>query len=87
MSILASLSFWVTVAIALAVLLSVLILHERSKRSRPTQRRGVQPNEQARLIVTDIGRDGPFNKVTHAYSVTTDPQAYAKTFVPSDSEG
>ena len=83
MSIFASLTFWVTFSIALAVLLPVLVLHERSKRNRPRQRLGVQPNEQARLIVTDIGRDGPFNKVTHAYHVTTDPQEFADIFVPS----
>ncbi len=41
------------------------------------------PGEQPKLIVTDIGHDGPFNKVTHAYHVTTDPQAFARTQIPS----
>lgn len=83
MSIFASLTFWVTFGIALAVFLPVLVLHERSKRNRPRQRLGVQPNEQARLIVTDIGPDGFANQATQAYHITTDPQEFADIFVPS----
>lgn len=76
--------FWLVLAVVLTVFIVLIAWQERSKRHRPTQRRGVLPGEQPKLIVTDIGRDGPFNKVTNAYHVTTDPQAFAKAFVPSD---
>lgn len=78
--------FWMILALVLAVAFVPMLWHERGKRRRPTQRHGVLPGEQPKLIVTDIGRDGPFNRVTHAYSVTTDPQDYARTFVPSGKE-
>lgn len=83
MSVLSSATFWLTFAAVLAASILVMIRHERAKRRGPTQRRGVQPNEQAKLIVTDIGPDGYNNKVTHAYHITTDPQAFADIFVPS----
>lgn len=75
--------FWLGGGIVLLIGLLLMIWHERGKRFRPTQRRGVVPGEQPKLIVTDIGHDGPFNKVTHAYHVTTDPQAFARTQIPS----
>ena len=83
MNVLASLGFWVTFAVIVAVGLVVIARHNRLRQNSPKQRHGVQPNEQPELIVTDIGPDGHSNKVTHAYHVTTDPQAYADIFVPS----
>ena len=83
---LASPAFWLAGGMLMAIALVLMIRHERGKRYRLTQRRGVLPGERPKLIVTDIGRDGPFNKATHAYHVTTDPQAYARTFVPSGKE-
>jgi hypothetical protein len=79
-----SLSFWVIFVVVLTAGLVVIIRNKRARYRQPTQRRGVQPHEQPKLIVTDIGPDGFNNNVTHAYHVTTDPQAYAKAFIPSD---
>jgi hypothetical protein len=79
-----SLSFWVIFVVVLTAGLVVIIRNERATYRQPTQRRGVQPHEQPKLIVTDIGPDGFNNNVTHAYHVTTDPQAHAKAFIPSD---
>lgn len=78
-----SLSFWVVFAVVFATGLVVILRHERARYRRTSQHRGIQPHEQPKLIVTDIGRDGLNNKVTHAYHVTTAPQDYAKFFVPS----
>jgi hypothetical protein len=79
-----SLSFWVIFVVVVAAGLVVIIRHERSRHRQPTQRRGVQPHEQAKLIIADLGADGFDNNVNHAYHMTTDPQAYAKAFVPLD---
>jgi hypothetical protein len=83
MNVLASLGFWVTFAVIFAVGLVVIMLHNHVRHNSPKQRHGVQPNEQPKLIVTDIGPDGFANKMTRAHHVTTDPQAYADIFVPS----
>jgi hypothetical protein len=84
-SVFGSLSFWVIFAVVFAVGLAVIVRHARANQHRrPTQNRGVQPHEQAKLIIADLGADGFDNNVNHAYHVTTDPQAYAKAFVPSD---
>lgn len=83
MNVFASLSFWVTFGLVLAAGVVIVVRNERARYRQPTQRRGVQPDEQPRLIVTDIGPDGRDNKATHAYHVTTDPQEFADIFVPS----
>lgn len=82
MSIFGSLSFWVIFAAVFAAGIVVIMRHERARYRRASQHRGVQPHEQPKLILTDIGPEGLNNKVTHAYHVTSDPQAYAKAFVP-----
>lgn len=79
-----SLSFWVIFGVVLAAGLFVVLRHERSRHRQPTQRRGVQPHQQARLIVVDLGAEGYENNVSQAYHMTTDPEAYARAFVPSD---
>lgn len=84
MNVLGSLSFWVIFAIVLAVSIFAVVLLERAKRRRPTQRRGVRPHEQAKLISAYVGTDGSGSRGTYVHHVTTDPQAYAKAFVPSD---
>jgi hypothetical protein len=84
MSVFGSLSFWVIFVVFLAVGLVVIVRHERARHRQPTQRRGVQPHEQAKLIIADLGADGFDTNVNHAYHMTTDPKAYAKAFVPSD---
>jgi hypothetical protein len=63
--------------------LFLIIRHKRSTRNRPTQSRGVEPHAQEKLIVADLG-EARFSQTAHAYHVTTDPQAYAKTFVPPE---
>jgi hypothetical protein len=82
-SVFTSPTFWLILVLVLAALIIVMVRHDRAGRRGPKQRHGVVPHEQPRLIVTDIGRDGAFNKVIDAYHVTTDPQAYADIFVPS----
>lgn len=78
--------FWLIFVVVLAAGMVVIVRNGRAKYRQPTERRGVQPHEQARLIVADIGPDGFENNVIHAYHVTTDPQSYAKLFVPSDAK-
>jgi hypothetical protein len=85
-SVFGSLSFWVIFLLVFAAGLRVIIRHERARYRRASQHHGVQPHEQPKLILTDIGPDGFDNKVTHIYHVTTDPQAYAGLFVPPNEK-
>ncbi len=83
MSHIGSLSFWIIFLLVLAAGLLLIIQTKRGRRNRPTQGRGVEPHAQSKPIVADIG-DARFSQTANAYHVTTNPQAYAESFVPRE---
>lgn len=83
MSVFGSPSFWVIFGVHLAVGLDVILRQERARSRCSGRNHAVQPHQKPKLIVTDIGHDAVFNKVTSAHHMTTDRQQFAKLFVPS----
>lgn len=83
MSVVGSPSFWVIYGVLLAVGLDVILRQERARSRRSGRNHAVQPHQQPKLIVTDIGPDAVFNKVTSSRHMTTYRQQFAKLFVPS----
>jgi hypothetical protein len=83
-SVFGSPDFSATFAIVLGLLLTASVLHERGKHNRSTLRRGVRSNDVPKLIIAGVGAGNAGGRGTYVHHVTTDPQAYAKAFVPAD---
>lgn len=80
MTVFGSFGFWVTFILLTAVLLTVFVLHERSKRNRPTQRRGAKPGDPDAQFITDW----QLNAGVRVNYVPSDPKIQAEAFVPAD---
>jgi hypothetical protein len=77
--------FWPTFVVVMVVGGIGIWMNNRRLRHAPTQRRGVMPGSQPDLIVTNMVTS-PGNQTLQAWHVTTDPQAYARAFVPERQE-
>jgi hypothetical protein len=73
---------WLTLVGALGGLGYLMVRHDRANRLRPKQRHGIDPHEQPKINFVDIGQD-ELGRAANAYHVPSNPQVYAKTFVPS----
>lgn len=79
-----SLGVWVIIGIVVPLGVALILWGERARRRGFHQRRGAEPHGPPRIIASEIGPDGDFNRSVRAYPVTSDPKAFADIFVPSD---